>query len=365
MSLLEVIRTRSRVSEIRFQWDELWLRSSANVFQHHAWIEAWWESAAGSRCEPNVGVCWRGSELLAVLPFVVTRQKGVRVLEWAAQAFSDYCDGIGERDAMPNLLDAVIAEGKFDLLRLKNVRPDATVFGILQQRFPGEHSFDRCFGVRSGEMNGERWFSAMNKKKRNNHRRGWRILEQSGEVIFRELMETGAWVVSLQRMIALKREWLSANKLHSDLLQSDALCPLVRALQDIGSLRVFVLECHGTLAAGLVSAVQGKALLAFFATYDPIYERSSPGILLMNEVTKWAFDHGLERVDYLRGDEAYKFEFADHETRITHFTSGRTLIGRTANLAYQLLISRRSMAAAEPEIGAAYYTAHGTPRRAQ
>ncbi len=365
MLLFEVIGSRGLVSELRPQWSELWLRSAANVFQHHDWIEAWWNSAAGSTCEPSIGMCWRDGDLVAVLPLVVNRLKGIRVLEWAAQAFSDYCDGFGEPDLMPDLLDAVIAEARFDLLRLKNVRPDAMIFDTLQRRYPGEHAFDRCLGVRSGGMDGESWFATLNKKKKNNHRRGLRILAQCGQVNFRELVGTAEWADSLQSMIALKRQWVAANKLESELLQSDVLCALVNALQDMGRLRIFVLECAGALAAGLVSAVQGNRLLAFFAAYDPTYERSSPGILLMNEVTKWAFDHGLECVDYLRGDEVYKFEFADHETRITHFTSGRTLIGRSANLARQLLAFRRHMAIADSEVGGAYYTVNGTPRRAQ
>lgn len=341
------------------------MRSGGGVFQHYAWIEGWWASNAGSTYEPSVGVCWDGDDLVAVLPCAVARYKGVRVLEWAAQAFSDYGDGIGAPELMPELLEVVIAAGGFDLLRLKNVRPDAIVASALQRRFPGDHGSERCLGVRSAWRDGESWFATLNKKKRNNHRRGLRILAESGAVAFRQLSQTELWTELLPRLVALKRARLEANKQRSKLLESDALHPLVGALQEMGCLHVFVLECDGAPVAGLIAAAQGNRLLAFFAAYDRTHERGSPGILLINEVTKWAFDQGLDYVDYLRGDETYKFEFANDETRTMHFVSGRTLIGRSANLAHYLWVARRRALMADTNVGAAYYTASGTPRQMQ
>src|ERR671938_664427 len=99
-------------------------------------------------------------------------------------------------------------------------------------------------------------------------------------------------------MIALKREWLAATSNHSDLLESAALPALTHALQAIGALRLFVLTCGEELAAGLIAAIHGDRLLAFFAAYDTRFDRASPGILLMTEVTKLAFDRGLGSVDY-------------------------------------------------------------------
>lgn len=365
MADFEVIRTRSRIAKFAPEWNALWQRTGGNVFQHHAWISAWWDSKAGHASEPSVGICRRNGELIAVLPFAITRYSGVRVLEWAAQTCSDYCDGIGDSEVMPAILDAVITAGNFDLLRVKNVPADAACMTALRRVCAAEPADERCLGIRSQWRDGESWFATLNKKKRNNHRRGMRILAESGEVRFREQAAGEAWDRPLGQLITLKQQWLAATNNQSDLVAGDLLRSLVAALAVMGCLRIFLLECRQQLAAGLITAIHQNRLLAFFAAYDPCYERSSPGILLMTEVTKWAFDRGLEYVDYLRGEEAYKFEFANDATRIRHFTAGRTLVGRSANFAYSLLTARSRGGSPNSEIGAAYHTAGGTPRQIQ
>ena len=47
----------------------------------------------------------------------------------------------------------------------------------------------------------------------------------------------------------------------------------------------------------------------------------------------WAFDRGLPEVDFLCGDEPYKFRFADARTELASFVGARTLLGRGALLA--------------------------------
>jgi len=363
MQKFEIVSDAGRLEQVAAEWDSLWSRSRANVFQHLAWIRAWQASDGASACGLNIGLAWNNTELTAVLPMVIRRWNGLRVLEWAAQANSDYCDGFGHPDAIGRLMETVIGAGEFDLLRLKNIRVDAIAYPFLKNRLPSGISNERCLGVRSMWTNGQSWFATLNKKKRNNHRRGFRILKESGEVSFRVLRPNEPWKVIVSVLANLKRRWLAANNLRSPLLEENAFTPLVSALHRIGCLRIFVLECGGTLAAGSVNAIHHDQLLAFFAAYDSAFERSSPGILLMNECTKWAFDHDITYIDYLRGEEPYKFEFANDAVDLVHVSDGRTLMGKSAILAHQILTARRATPTSHL-VGTAYCTANGTPRAA-
>ena len=53
-----------------------------------------------------------------------------------------------------------------------------------------------------------------------------------------------------------------------------------------------------------------------------------PVPILIVDYTKWAFDQGLGYVDLLRGDEPFKYRFANAETRLNDYSGAQTLYGR-------------------------------------
>ena len=373
MTRVEVVCDAARFQAVEAAWLALWRRSDADVFQHHGWIAAWWHGCGGSY-RLRIGLAWQGEELVAALPLAIRFWRGLRLLEWAAQSFSDYCDVIGSSAALEELWAAVAAAGGFDVVRLKNIIPDARVLTALRQlglrEAPERHPHDLCLRVVSHGASGEAWFRSLNKKKRNNHTRAARILAQFGEVAHRQYRPGEPLEPVLERLTALKRDWLRANGLRSPLLDSnvDVLPGLVQALSQIGNLCIFTIECSGEIAAGSVNVVQKDKMMAFFSAYDPKYDRASPGISLMTEYTRWAFDRGITVVDYLKGGEPYKFEFANAAVELTSVVQGWSLRGRallaglTALAAAKRLRGRLRSAPAMPAYGGAYLTQSGMSR---
>ncbi|TIM17624.1 MAG: GNAT family N-acetyltransferase, partial [Mesorhizobium sp.] len=72
---------------------------------------------------------------------------------------------------------------------------------------------------------------------------------------------------------------------------------------------------------------------AFFTTYDPAFERASPGMVLMMDYIQWSFDRGLTTIDFLCGGEDFKRRFATHSVILSSVVGGRNLRGRLAALA--------------------------------
>ena len=65
-------------------------------------------------------------------------------------------------------------------------------------------------------------------------------------------------------------------------------------------------------------------------SYDPEFDRASPGMILIVQYTKWAFDNGLRKVDFLRGDEPFKSRLMNAEINLNSYFGARTGIGRAA-----------------------------------
>lgn len=361
----EVVKGAERFRELEQPWQRLWSSSKAGIFQSFHWIEAW-RSATSMACELHVAVAWQEEVAVAILPFAVRRVHGARILEWAAQAVTDYCCALSEcPKVLRQLWDAVIGRGGFDIVRLKNVPPGSETALLLGQVIGHPLESDPCLSLSCEWANGDDWFRNLNKKKRSNWSRGNRMLATSGEVAFRQLV-TRPDPELLQRLVEMKRQSLTANGLQPS-CDATTLAALLGALEKVSALRTFLVTCDGNVVAASLNAMQGTTLLAYFAVYDVAYARASPGILLMTEYTKWAFDAGLTVVDYLRGEEPYKFEFANQMVRLNTYIRAETLVGRTSLALHSLWEAGRRLANARPvplppEIGSAYTTKAGTRR---
>ncbi len=340
----EIVTNPGRLAEVGPAWDALWSRSSQSVFQSHGWIMAWFGSRrAGDQSRLRVGLCWADDQLLAAMPFITRRHRGVRVLEWAAKDCSDYCDAIIDPDpgigwqALEKVWAAVVASTGFDVAYLSHVRPDSAVSTLFagwsrSMRLKPGHRSARSLQVGSGGAGGHGWFRSLNKKARNNHTRGMRILGETGSVSVR-VSEAGPVADTvLERMIALKQEWLVSTGQKNEILDNDAfvLRDLIKELSRQKMLQVFSIHCGEAMVAGSLNIVNGTRMQAFFAAYDPAFDRASPGTLVMVEYLTWAFDHGMAEVDFLCGEEQYKFKFATTQTDLASYVGARTWIGSIA-----------------------------------
>jgi CelD/BcsL family acetyltransferase involved in cellulose biosynthesis len=353
----EIVTDPDRLAAVRPAWQQIWERSNGFIFQSHAWIEGWLSAMSDRRdVRLQVGLAWDGDELRGVMPCAVHRRSGLRVLTWAAQLFSDYCDclvdPVGEETVVvPLLWEALNQFGGFDLISLQQLRPDASCRAFLDQMASGgarlqygERS-ERCMRIENRWPDGEAFFRSLNKKGRNNHTRGKRILgEIAGEVSFRLVEPPENVEPILDETLRLKQVWLRANDPNSSLLGQEAfvLRKVLLAAWRSGLARIFLLECGGRIAAASVNFVYSNRMEAYFTAYDAEFDRASPGTILIVEYARWSFDRGLTHVDFLRGEEAFKFRMANAETVLGSFAGSRTLMGQLAVSGHRWWSRRRN-----------------------
>jgi len=362
----EIVASSDRLRQLESDWHRLWEAGERNIFQSYHWVEAWW-STRTTASHLFIALAWDEQKLVAILPFAIRRWSGTRILEWAAQSVSDYCDAIAEHPEIVRLLwREVRRAGGFDIIRLKNVHPDSLISRALADVMECRQEIGEvCLNLTSDWTDGDHWFRNLNKKKRNNWSRGKRMLSQDARLDFRQSTQTPEPQL-LEQLVAMKRASMAANGIKSS---SDVatLTELTRALEKIQALRVFLVTRDESVVAASINAVQGKALLAYFAVYDAAFARASPGILLMTEYTRWAFDSGLTKVDYLRGEEGFKFEFANGAVQLNSYIEAETYWGHAALTLHQLWQSLYRLVASRrmpnhPEIGSAYATKAGNLR---
>ncbi|GJE11789.1 MULTISPECIES: GNAT family N-acetyltransferase [Methylobacterium] len=342
----ETIRTPERLAEVEQPWTDLWTRSGALIFQSHAWITAWWSSAADrDRRTLAIVLAWRGEALIGVMPLATVRRKIFRVLEWAAKDCSDFGDALMAPDADRGLLRRMWRQagrdGGFDLAYLNRLLPEAVSQTLLDPAGDGirlhlNHRDEANWRVRGPWKSGQAWFDAQSKKTRQNYRRGQKFMGERGPLTFRLLSPDEPVAPVLERLTTFKRAWLATHGLASTAFYdegSPALPAMVRVLAEAGLLHVFVLECGGEVVAVSVNFVQAGAMMAFVTTYDPAVERGSPGMVLMMDYIMWSIDRGLHTVDFLCGDEGFKGRFGTQNLTLASMIGARTPLGFAALIA--------------------------------
>ncbi|MGH1569747.1 GNAT family N-acetyltransferase [Methylobacterium sp. P31] len=182
---------------------------------------------------------------------------------------------------------------------------------------------------------GQAWFDAQSKKTRQNYRRGQKFMSERGPLTFRLLGREEPLGPVLDRLTTFKRAWLATHGLASTAFYDEgsrALPAMVQMLAEAGLLHAFVLECGGDVVAVSINFVQAGSMMAFVTTYDPAYERGSPGMVLMMDYIMWSIDHGLHTVDFLCGDEGFKSRFGTQNRTLASMMGARTPRGAAAQL---------------------------------
>lgn len=341
---LEIVASSARLVAVGPDWTALWQRLDGLIFQSHAWISAWWETVPDqAKRELRIGLLWNGDRLIAVVPLAISRRKNLRFLEWAAASYTDYGDILVapecSDEALQRLWRKLSLAGGFDLAFLNRLLPQSQTSRFLSHGSSGvtlrpNHRTEMSYRVAGSWQTGEQWFDGQSKKARKNYRRRIKFIEEVGKFRLRLLKQDEPLKPVLDRISMLKRKWLANKDLQSDLFVdgTSTLDALVGALDKAGILRIFVLECKGTIIAVSINFVQHNTMMAFITTYDPEFERASPGVVLMTDYIKWSIDQGLQTVDFLCGAEQFKQRFATQSVCLTSLMGAGTLRGSLAIL---------------------------------
>ncbi len=159
--------------------------------------------------------------------------------------------------------------------------------------------------------------------------------------------EQGAAVFSVSRdlgdfetMIAWKRAQYRASG-QTDIFQTGWTEALLRSLfarnEAAFGGAFFTLHVDGKLAAAHFALRQGAVIHAWFIAHDEAFARYSPGVILINEILKWAPSQGVRELDLGPGDYRFKHSLANVKREVAHGYIGRpsaTALVRAA--AYQV-----------------------------
>jgi CelD/BcsL family acetyltransferase involved in cellulose biosynthesis len=308
----EIIRTAAALEAIEPAWWELWRRArTATPFQSPAWLIPWWRHFAPG--ELTTAAAWRDGRLIGLAPFY--REDGAlgRRLLPLGISVSDYLDVLlddGEAEAAGALVAALDRESAWDSLECEELAPDAAAVSLPTPAdcvetiaaqsacpvlvIPSRRLAEFLPGQTRRKLN-----LARNRAAR---RGGCRIGRATGEGLLDGFAE-------LVRLHALRWQARGDPGVLADArvaaFHRDALPRLDRA----GVLRLYLLRFDGAAAAGFYGFSHRGRGFSYLTGFDPAFAFESPGALLLAYAVEAAIAEGAREFHFLRGREAYKYEW--------------------------------------------------------
>ena len=335
---LTVVENSSALTKATPAWESLWEESAAlNFFLSPTWCLAWWRHFGSGR-QLRVVCAYEDEKMVGLWPLFEERvwRSGLLLNRWAflgdGPSGADYLDALaptGKEAVVVRALAMHVHAGSWDLLELDGIDGASPALSTLADLFPAGPSAERqrvceprfvcphvrCVGTfdsflaASGRAENlrrrERWFAPLP---------GFRI-----EVT----QDPAAVPVALEHFFTLHAARWSADG-GSDGIRGDALLRFHREVADRlaarGELRLYTLFCADRALASVYAIHAGRKLLYYQSGYDPVWRNKSPGLVLLGRVMRDAFEWGCTELDFLRGSEPYKFEWAQASRQTVCFT---------------------------------------------
>lgn len=326
---VECIRTTSALEQVAEEWSQLFHRSECrNAFLSVEWMSSWWRHWGGGHRLMIILVRDREGQLVAVAPLYLRRSRlgafGPRALcfigtQWVGSDHLDLLVAPGyEESAIEAIVGAVRAQcDEWDYIELADGAEDSPVFSRLCRAFKGAGMVEQFVHEEACPYTPlptsfDELLAGLGSNQRYNFRRRRRALEREAGIEFRsvqggpELYERFADVVRLHRLRfdnQRRNTFFPASAIQS--FHIDAL----HQLEANGMARVFFLQSKGKVIAALYGFSVGKTFAFYQCGMDPAWSRLSVGLVMMGCAIEEAIRTGHDEFDFLRGDDAYKFQW--------------------------------------------------------
>lgn len=312
---------REELAQLQPEWVQLLEQQPEPVpFQHPAWQRVWLEVFQDGRDLLLLSV--RDDEtLVGIAPLI---RNGDSLSFVGHYSICDYMDFIIAPDQCRDVFDAILTALKdeaWSQLDLRGIRDGSTTLteltAVAESAGLKVEQEEEAVAPRV-ELPGdwEEYVSGLAKKNRHELRRKLRNLQAEGNLQLqtytsREDVEAHLPIL-LRFMVDSRQDKANFMSEQMGLFFHKA----TQVLAEEGLIRLYELELDGKPVASVLCFDQGGQLYLYNSGYDPEYAKMSVGIASKALCLQAAIEDGKHCIDFLRGDEDYKYRLGAQDQQI-------------------------------------------------
>jgi CelD/BcsL family acetyltransferase involved in cellulose biosynthesis len=331
------------------EWDDLYHHSPrATPFQSWAWLYSWWESY-GEGYELRLIVVRDGDLLVGLLPLMLERRWGFGRLLFVGSGTTDYLDVLSregwEQEVAEVGARALKGLGGWRVADLWDVRPTAAVWDIFHD-WEGPRTYFRRFG--SPMMDLRPWEDLLTPLSRNHRSTVRRTLRRAeNDRITSKLAAPADAEEAATRWMALHQEAWKGRNIAPEHLDQKFRAHLETAARrmtarGLGGISEFWRDGKVIASHFLVFGWDFTGEHLFGATQEALrrYQVSSLNIW---DLINAARARRSSYVDFLRGEEPYKLQWASRVVHNHRLVLGRDWLSWAPYAGYEALRSKAEL----------------------
>jgi CelD/BcsL family acetyltransferase involved in cellulose biosynthesis len=353
MLTIEEVRGTAAFATLCAEWQTLYRASDAAPFLTWEWLSAWHEQLGAER-EPLLLCARAAGQLVGLLPLSIEQRQvarwcgQLRRVAFLGEAFggADYLDALvlpaRRTEVCQALFTHLLQHVEFDWLELEGLAADSPNLPLLERLLAQQRQANlrrtphyTCPQV---ELKAGWPELLAHSRRRDNFNKKLRRMQQRHAFEYRVVTQAAEIEAAFERYYALhERRWLEHGG--SDATGHARLREFQRAavqrLAVAGLARFEEIWLDGVCVASNYALDDGRNYYFYSTGYDQAYHHLSPGGVLIGLTIESACARGLQRFDFLRGDEGYKAVWANGARETVTLTLARRSVVATLHLARQ------------------------------
>lgn len=310
-------------------WNALLDVSASHVpFLRHEYLMAWWQTLGGGewqKADLNVIIATDDDQIIGAAPLFLSNEKGGDSRLWfiGSVEVSDYLDILVRPSDIERFCDGLLSylmtnQPEIKTLDLCNILSDSPTLQAFESvSEPKGWQIQQEVLQHSPYItlpeNFEEYLGSIDKKQRHEIRRKMRRLENAGVnyrwYITKEPDKLSGDIDSFLELMAYEEH------------KAKFLTPLMREhMHNVAQcafqaecLQLFFLEIEGKKIAGSLSFDYLGRLWLYNSGINPAYSEYSPGWVMLAELIRQACENHYSELDFMRGDEEYKYRLGAHD----------------------------------------------------
>jgi CelD/BcsL family acetyltransferase involved in cellulose biosynthesis len=318
-------------------WNALLNETEAKFpFMYYEYLQLWWQTRGGGEwphAELALVTAHEDGKLIAAAPFFFTPDFLGRpaLLLLGSIEISDYLDLLVRPSDLPAFVDALLpflSEAglpDWKVIELYDVlenSPTLPAFEEAAKKRGWKYSLEpykHCPNIHlPGDWNS--YLGGIDKKQRHEIRRKMRRLEEAGvDARWYLVQDPTTLDVEIENFLELMHQDIDKAQFLTKPMQEHMRLTAHWAF-DAGILHLAFLEINGEKAAGKMSFDYRNILWGYNSGVDRRFMEYSPGWVLLGYVLRWANEEKRSILDFMRGDEEYKYRFGAVDRLVMHAT---------------------------------------------
>jgi CelD/BcsL family acetyltransferase involved in cellulose biosynthesis len=209
-----------------------------------------------------------------------------------------------------------------DLYNLLEESPTLAALGVEAGRRGWAHQHTHLQPAPYVPLKGDydAYLASLDKKQRHEIRRKWRNVESSlAEPNFYIVEDKAQLTAETQAFIDMMAQDPNKRDFLSEAMQQH-LHNTAQIAFDAGWLHLSYFTLDGVKAAGHFSFLYNNRLWLYNSCWDWEFREFSPGWVHLAYLMQWSHENGVKELDFMRGNENYKYKFGGVDRHIYRVT---------------------------------------------